>query len=71
MSAKNVGAPVERISLSVPEAAKAVGMSRRYLDYAIDRGDLVARKAGRKVLIGVDDLREWFEALPAREERSA
>jgi len=67
VSAKDTGARAVVISLTVPEAAKAVGMSRRYLDYAIDRGDLVARKAGRKVLIGVDDLREWFEALPARE----
>jgi len=66
VSAKNVGAPVV-ISLTVPEAARAVGMSRRYLDYAIERGDLIAKKAGRKVLVGVDDLRDWFEALPARE----
>lgn len=52
------------ISLPVVEAAEAVGVSRSYLDGAIKAGDLIAHKAGNKVLVDVDDLRAWFKALP-------
>lgn len=58
------------ISLPVVEAAKSVGVSRSYIDQAIKAGDLVARKAGNKVLVGVDDLRDWFTALPVAEKKS-
>lgn len=59
------------ISLPVVEAAEAVGVSRNQLDLAIKAGDLVARKSGNKVLVGVDDLRAWFASLPVVEKRSA
>lgn len=60
-----------KISLPIEDAAAAVGMSRRYLDNAISRGDLLARKAGNKTLIGVKDLEAWFEALPVAEKRAS
>lgn len=59
------------ISLPIAEAAKAVGLSRRYLDGAIASGDLVAHKAGTKTLILVDDLRAWVESMPVTEKRPA
>ena len=59
------------ISLPIEDAAAAVGLSRRYLDGAIKAGDLLARKAGNKTLVGIDDLRAWFESLPVAEKKSA
>lgn len=59
------------ISLPVTAAAESVGVSRSYLDQAIKAGDLVAHKAGNKVLVDVEDLRAWFKALPVVEKKSA
>ena len=59
------------ISLPVVDAAKSVGVSRSYLDGAIKAGDLIAHKAGNKVLVDVDDLRAWLKALPVVEKKSA
>jgi len=59
------------ISLPIEDAAAAVGLSRRYLDSAIRDGDLVARRAGKKVLIGVADLEAWFASLPLVERKAA
>lgn len=59
------------ISLPVEAAAKAVGLSRRYLDGAIAKGDLIAHKAGNKTLIRLPDLEAWVESMPVVEKRSA
>jgi hypothetical protein len=62
---------MEPISLPIEAAAKAVGLSRRYLDGAISNGDLVARKAGNKTLVDVADLRAWFNALPTAGKKAS
>lgn len=57
----------DRIALTVPEAAAAVGFNRRYLDEAIAAGKLAAVAPGgdgRSKRILVDDLREWLRAYP-------
>lgn len=61
----------EPISLPIEEAAKAVGLSRRYLDGQIAAGNLIARKAGSKTLVDVADLRAWFNNLPAAGKATA
>lgn len=54
------------MELAVPilEAARRAGVGRSSLYEAINRGDLPLRKAGRRSLIRVDDLKAWIDALP-------
>lgn len=52
------------IAITVPEAARRAGVGRSSLYEAINRGELPMRKAGRRSLILVDDLKAWIKALP-------
>lgn len=52
------------LALTVTEAAQASGLSRTALYEALNRGDLLARKAGRRTLIGYDDLQTYLASLP-------
>lgn len=52
------------ISISIPDAVKASGMSRTSIYEALKRGDLSARKAGRRTLISFTDLQNYLAALP-------
>ena len=49
---------------TMPEAVQFSGMSRTALYNALKSGDLTARKAGRRTLIGFDDLRDYLANLP-------
>ena len=62
---------MEPISLPIEAAAKAVGLSRRYLDGAISNGDLIAYKAGSKTLVDVSELRAWLRSMPTAGKKSA
>ena len=42
---------MDSILMSKKSAAQALGISLRTLEYLIDRGDLKARRIGRRVLI--------------------
>lgn len=53
------------IALTVPQAVKASGLSRSGLYEALKRGDLVARKAGRRTLIPYAELAAYLASLPA------
>lgn len=53
------------IALTIPDAVKASGMSRTSLYDALKRGDLTARKAGRRTLISCADLQAYLTNLPA------
>ncbi|MEL1251902.1 helix-turn-helix domain-containing protein [Aurantiacibacter gilvus] len=53
------------ITITIPEAVKLTGMSRTAIYEALKRGDLVARKAGRRTLIGFADLEGYLASLPA------
>ena len=53
------------ISVTIPDAVKASGMSRTSIYEALKRGDLSARKAGRRTLISFADLQAYLAALPA------
>lgn len=53
------------ITLTIPEAVRASGMSRTALYEALKRGDLTARKAGKRTLIPVADLQAFIDRLPS------
>jgi excisionase family DNA binding protein len=55
---------VEKIALTIIEACQAAGVSRTSLYAAIGRGELAARKRGRRTLVLVDDLKTWVSQLP-------
>jgi excisionase family DNA binding protein len=52
------------ICLTIPDAVKASGLSRTSIYEALKRGDLTARKAGRRTLISFADLRAYLSRLP-------
>ena len=53
------------IAVTIPDAVKATGMSRTSIYEALKRGDLSARKAGRRTLISFADLEAYLASLPA------
>lgn len=61
----------EPIALPLPAAAEAVGLSERELRRAIRDNELAPRYRGSKPLIDVEELRDWFRALPTEKRRSA
>lgn len=52
------------IAVTIPDAVKATGMSRSALYEALKRGDLSARKAGRRTLLMMADLESYLASLP-------
>ena len=50
---------------TMPEAVQFSGMSRTSIYEALKRGDLSARKAGRRTLISFSDLQAYVASLPA------
>jgi excisionase family DNA binding protein len=52
------------IAVTIPDAVKATGMSRTSIYEALKRGDLTARKAGRRTLISFADLEAYLASLP-------
>ncbi|MBP6363762.1 MAG: DNA-binding protein [Novosphingobium sp.] len=51
------------IAITIPEAVKASGLSRSRL-YEAMKNDLPARKAGRRTVIMMADLRAYLANLP-------
>lgn len=49
---------------TVPEAVEYSGLSRSRLYEALRRGELSARKAGRRTLISFADLEAYLASLP-------
>lgn len=49
---------------TLPEAVQFSGLSRSALYVALKRGDLSARKAGRRTLIAFADLEAYLASLP-------
>lgn len=54
------GASVEKLSMSVYEAAHAVGISRRAMLKCLSLGDLPSFKVGNNQLIMVTELTSWL-----------
>lgn len=49
-----------RIALTIDETAEAIGTTRRAVEGMIDRGEIKAKLVGRRLLIGVEQLRKFF-----------
>lgn len=52
------------IAVTIPDAVKMSGMSRTSIYEALKRGDITARKAGRRTLISFADLEAYLASLP-------
>lgn len=52
------------IAVTIPDAVQFSGMSRSSIYEALKRGDLSARKAGRRTLISFADLQAYLASLP-------
>ncbi len=52
------------IAVTIPDAVRLSGCSRSALYEALKRGDLKARKAGRRTLISFADLQAYLASLP-------
>ncbi len=59
-----IAVTIPPIAVTVPDAVKATGISRSSLYEAFKRGDLIARKAGRRTLISFSDLEAYVASLP-------
>lgn len=57
--------PVPRVTLSVAEAAKALGLSDRTITSMIAKGEIPVVRIGKRRLIPVDGLREWVASKTA------
>ena len=68
MSAPGQTAADARDWLSIAEAAKRAGISRRLLEKRLAQGRLTYYRDGRRVLIRPDDLARYIESrkVPAR-----
>jgi len=53
-----------KIAYTIRQAVLASGLSRSSIYEAIKRGDLVARKLGKRTLILDEDLRHFLVTLP-------
>lgn len=56
----NTGDP--RIAWCLADIAAATGLSLNFLRYEIRRGNLIARKFGRRVLVRDQDLRDYIDS---------
>lgn len=52
--------PIPRVTLSVTEAAKSLGLSDRTITSLIAKGEIPVVRIGKRRLIPVDGLREWI-----------
>jgi predicted DNA-binding transcriptional regulator AlpA len=52
------------LAYTIPGAVAATGLSRSTLYGAITKGELKARKCGKRTIILDSDMRRWLESLP-------
>ena len=52
---------IEKLTLSVPEAAEALGVSRAQAYIMVNSGELPSIRVGRRRLVPLDKLRLWID----------
>jgi predicted DNA-binding transcriptional regulator AlpA len=57
----------EKLFVRVSEAMRMMGLGRSTLYAEIACGRLKVRKSGRKTIIAVADIQDWFQRLPERQ----
>jgi len=58
------------LAYSIAEASEVAGIGRTSIYEAINSGELIARKNGRRTVILSDDLRRWLQGLPVTNSKS-
>ena len=58
--AENLGHPPAPLTITRPNAVAQLGVSMQTLDRMIERGEIRAVKAGRRVLIPHDEPARWI-----------
>ena len=58
---------LERLTVTITEAVRLLGIGRSTIYALMGRGDLAARKVGRRTLITTASIRTFLDALPAAE----
>jgi excisionase family DNA binding protein len=58
------------LAYSIVEACEVAGVGRTSIYEAINSGELIARKNGRRTVILCDDLRRWLQSLPVTNSNS-
>jgi hypothetical protein len=61
---------MQTISLTIEDAVKVSGLARSRLYELMGRGELEARKAGKRTIITSESLRRYIESLPAANIRA-
>ena len=54
----------DALYVSIPEAARRMGLGRSSLYKEINAGTIKVRKCGKRTLIAVQDIHAWYDALP-------
>jgi len=55
---------MQKLSVTIPEAVEATGLSRSTFYNLFRSGRLTPRKSGKRTLILVSDLEEYIKTLP-------
>lgn len=55
---------MDRIAYPLKDAADAVGISLRKLQYLVAQGELIPRYIGSKPVLPASELQAWFDRLP-------
>ena len=56
---------MQQLALTIEDAVKTSGLARSRIYELLGKGELEARKAGRRTLIMGDSLRTYLENLPS------
>lgn len=64
MSANSTRGDPDQLAYSIPESATKVNVSRAEMYNRLNRGDLRAKKLGRRTVILHDDLMAYLVSLP-------
>jgi excisionase family DNA binding protein len=60
-----------RLAFSLTDVASAIGVGKSTLHEVIATGELPVRKLGRRSLVLREDLKDYLQGVPVRDEKSA